>query len=84
MTSSAPNFSWVREDVFSFSSSMDSSLAIRHMYMNFNIVLEAFYERIKLILCKEDERPFMQAGLDNLPFFYFYRDLVSALGVSFP
>lgn len=80
----ASEFSWVRDDVFSFSSSMDSVLAIRHMYQNFRVVSEAFYEKIKLLPCKGEERPFMRGEPGSPPFFYFYRDLVATLGVSFP
>ena len=54
------------------------------MYMNYCVVPEAFYDKIRLLPCKEEERLFMQVGLDSLPFFYFYRDLVSTLRVSFP
>lgn len=54
-----PNYSWVREDIFSFSSSMDSSLHIQSMRVHYNIVALEFLEKVKLLPCKEDECPFM-------------------------
>lgn len=77
------DYSWVREDVFSFVSSMDSSLHIYSLYMHHNVVSKEFYEKVKLLPCKEDDHLFIQADSNTTPFFFFYRDLVSVLGVSF-
>lgn len=80
----ASPFNWVREDVLSFSSSMDSADSIRHLFMHYHVVSEAWFNKISLLACKEDERPFMQAAPRGSPFFCCYRDLVTTLGVSFP
>lgn len=53
----------MKEDVFSFSSSMDSSLHIRSMRVHYNIDVPEFLEKVKLISCKEDERQFMCTSL---------------------
>ena len=81
---STPNFDWVREDVLSFSSSMDSTDSIRHLFTNYRVIFEAWFDKIRLLPCKEDERPFMQSTPGGSPFFYFYRDLVLMLGGIIP
>lgn len=63
---------------------MDSSLYIRSMRVHYKIVTLEFLEKVKLLLWKEDECLFMHVSPGGTPFFYFDRDLVSTLGMSFP